>query len=217
MAGYFIAGTDTGVGKTFIAAALVRHFAQQKLAVIGMKPVAAGCELVNGEWLSEDVMQLREAANVTAPLHLINPYAFEPAIAPHIAAERLGVVITLPTILQAYQQLTVMADMVIVEGVGGVRVPLGPQLDTADLAVALGLPVILVVGMRLGCINHALLSVEALQARGLKLAGWVANQVDTDMLALEENQQALLARIAAPCIASVAWGTRPNFSALAPS
>ncbi len=216
MAGYFIAGTDTGVGKTFIAAALVRHFAQRSLKVVGMKPVAAGCELVDGEWLSEDVQQLRQAANVAAPLALINPYAFEPPIAPHIAAERAGVEIALPSIVQAYQQLSAMAQMVIVEGVGGVRVPLGPQLDTADLAMALGLPVILVVGMRLGCINHALLSVEALQARGLTLAGWVANQVDTDMLAQQENWQALQQRIAAPCIASVQWGARPDFSALAP-
>jgi len=213
-AGFFIAGTDTGVGKTFIASALVRHFVQRGLNSVGMKPVAAGCELVAGQLLSEDVAQLMAASNIAAPLRTINPYAFAPAIAPHIAAQAEGADIELAVIHQAYIQLSGMAEMVIVEGVGGFRVPLGDSIDTADLAQQLALPVILVVGMRLGCISHALLTAEAIQARGLKLAGWVANTLEPRMDALDENIHALQQRIPAPCLAVVGWDESPDFSAL---
>jgi len=213
-AGYFIAGTDTGVGKTFIASALVRHFAQRGISTVGMKPVAAGCELVAGQLVSEDVVQLVAASNVDAPLRTINPYAFAPAIAPHIAAHAEGTNIELAVIHQAYTRLCGMADMVIVEGVGGFRVPLGDSIDTADLAQQLDLPVILVVGMRLGCISHALLTVDAIQARGLTLAGWVANTLEPRMDALEDNIRALQQRIPVPCLAIVSWNESPDFSAL---
>ena len=213
-AGYFIAGTDTGVGKTFIASALVRHFANLGLKSLGMKPVAAGCELVAGQLVSDDVAQLVAAGNIEAPLRSTNPYAFSPAIAPHIAAQMEGIDIELAVIHQAYTQLCGMAEMVIVEGVGGFRVPLGDSIDTADLAQQLDLPVILVVGMRLGCISHALLTVEAIQSRRLKLAGWVANTLEPRMDVLEDNIRALRQRIPAPCLAVVGWNESPDFSAL---
>jgi dethiobiotin synthetase len=208
--GYFITGTDTGVGKTLIASALVYKFAQSGLKVVGMKPVAAGCKLVRGQLVSEDVTRLIAASNISAPLAQINPYAFAPAIAPHIAAKQAGVEIGLATIQEAYQALAQSADIVIVEGAGGFCVPLSDSLNTADLAQALNLPLILVVGMRLGCLNHALLTLEAIQARGLILAGWIANQIDPQMEAFEENLSALKQRIPAPCIATVLWNISPN-------
>lgn len=200
---YFIAGTDTGVGKTLITSALVYRFAQSGLRSAGMKPVAAGCEWQDGRLLSEDVVQLLAASNVAVDLDLINPYAFAPPIAPHIAAEKEGVTIDLARIKQAYHALQAEVDSVMVEGVGGFCVPLGPDTDTADLALALGLPVLLVVGMRLGCINHALLTLEAIQARGLRLSGWVANCIDSEMAALDDNIAALRLRLPAPCLGIV--------------
>jgi len=212
--GYFITGTDTGVGKTLVASTLVYQFSQSGLKSIGMKPVAAGCELVNGELISEDVTRLIAASNVVAPLAQINPYAFAPAIAPHIAAKQAEVEIELATVQKAYQALAARADVIVVEGAGGFCVPLGDNLDNADLAQALSLPLILVVGVRLGCLNHALLTVEAIQARGLVLAGWIANQIDPQMEAFDENLSALKQRIAAPCIATVLWSIAPDLSAV---
>lgn len=213
---YFITGTDTGVGKTYISSGLVRHFSSQGKHVAGMKPVASGCELSEhgiwqGQLVNDDVVALYEAGNVKAPLELINPYHFTPAIAPHIAAEKAGVEIDLDVILRSYHTLAEMADVVIVEGAGGFFVPLNDQHTLADLAVKLNLPVILVVGMRLGCINHALLTVEAIKARGLQLAGWVANQIDPDMSMFEENLASLRKRIDAPCLSVVAWQGNPEF------
>lgn len=212
--GYFIVGTDTGVGKTLVSSALVHYFALQGHRAVGMKPVAAGCERVDGQLLSEDVAQLRAASNVPLPLDIINPYAFEPPLAPHIAARMAHVRIDLATIQSAFKKAAEAADILIVEGVGGFRVPLGEDRDTADLAVLLGLPVILVVGMRLGCLNHALLTVESIVARGLKLTGWIANRVDPEMLAYEENLQALQERIAAPCLGVVSYLSSPEFKAV---
>lgn len=200
---YFIAGTDTGVGKTLITSALVHGFAQRGLRSAGMKPVAAGCAWQDGRLLSEDVVQLVAASNVEIDLDLINPYAFAPPIAPHIAADKAGVSIELPVIQRACKTLQGQVDRVMVEGVGGFRVPLGADIDTADLAQALGLPVVLVVGMRLGCINHTLLTLEAIEVRGLTLAGWVANCIDSEMAALDDNIAALRQRIPAPCLGIV--------------
>ncbi len=201
--GYFITGTDTGVGKTLIAAALIHGFAAAGGRVVGMKPVAAGAELSDGQWLNEDVSQLRAAANVDAPLASVNPYVFAPPIAPHIAASQAGVVISLDRIKTAFADLAALADVVVVEGAGGFLVPLNERQDMGDLAVRLDLPVILVVGMRLGCINHALLTVAAIESRGLPLAGWVANVVDAEMPYLEENLAALQQRISAPHLGTV--------------
>ncbi len=197
---YFVAGTDTGVGKTMVSSALLHAYAQQGLKSAGMKPVAAGCNEIDGRLVSEDVAMLLAAGNARTAFETHNPYAFAPPIAPHIAAAAEKVVIRPRVIHDAFRNLSAMADVVIVEGVGGFRVPLSEQFDTADLAQLLNLPVILVVGMRLGCINHTLLTTESIQARGLELAGWVANRIDPEMSAFEENLQALDQRIGAPCL-----------------
>ncbi|MHB1232796.1 MAG: dethiobiotin synthase [Burkholderiales bacterium] len=198
MSGYFIAGTDTGAGKTLVASVLIARMVAAGRRVAAMKPVSAGCVHTAEGWLNDDVARLRQAANVKLPLALINPYAFEPAIAPHIAAEQAGVEIDLEHIERAYREIAMLADTVIVEGVGGFLVPLNRRQNAADLALRLNLPLVLVIGMRLGCLNHALLTVEAIQRRGLTLAGWVANPVDPNMQAFDANLASLKARIAAP-------------------
>lgn len=210
---YFIIGTDTNAGKTYVASALVRHFADAGLKTIGMKPIASGCEPNQlGELMNEDVVALSAASNVHASLALINPYRFVPAIAPHIAAEQAGVEMHLEVIADAYQQLKSLAEVVIVEGAGGFLVPINQQQTLADLAVKLDLPIILVVGMRLGCINHALLTVEAIQAHGLQLAGWVANEIEPNMTMFEENLMSLQQRIPAPCLSVVRWQGAAHFN-----
>ncbi len=210
--GFFVTGTDTDVGKTYIASALVRHFVQQGYETIGMKPVAAGCESVNGELRHADVDALVAASNVQTALSNVNPYAFVPAIAPHIAAEQFGVNISLEKIQQAFDGLKSQAEVLVVEGAGGFCVPINQQQTMADLAVNFNLPVILVVGIRLGCINHALMTAASIKAAGLHLVGWVANRIDPSMPALEENIATLKAMIMAPCIADVAWNEEPSFS-----
>jgi dethiobiotin synthetase len=214
-AGFFVTGTDTGVGKTLISSALVYVFAQRGFNVAGMKPVAAGCRWEGGRLLSEDVAQLRAASNVLLEPDTLNPYAFEPPLAPHIAASRVGDSIDLGRIRNAFESAVARVDVLVVEGVGGFRVPLNETKDTADLAVMLGLPVILVVGMRLGCQSHALLTAEAVAARGLRLAGWVANCIDAEMAALEDNLAALKHRLHAPCLGVVPFAASPDFQAVA--
>lgn len=201
--GYFVTGTDTEIGKTLVSAALLHAFAQQGRSSAPMKPVAAGAEWRDGAWHNEDVDALVVAASVNPAAELVCPYLMQTPAAPHIVAEREQRTISLPHIVQCYRQLRQQAEVVIVEGVGGFRVPLTPQHDTADLAQQLGLPVILVVGMRLGCINHALLTAEAIQARGLTLAGWVANTLEPNMLCLEGNVAALCERLAAPLLGQI--------------
>lgn len=184
---FFITGTDTGIGKTYVACQLIKQYVSQGYRVVGMKPVAAGCELVDGQWVNEDVRLLTEASNVDAPLNLVNPYCFRAPIAPHIAAEQEQVNIQLEVIVQAYQALAELVDIVVVEGAGGLLVPLNAQHTIADLIEHLNIPVIFVVGMRLGCINHALLTLEVMQARGLTIAAWVANPIDKEMQCYQEN------------------------------
>jgi dethiobiotin synthetase len=209
--GFFITGTDTGVGKTLIACALLHALAARGLRVIGMKPVAAGARLQEGRLVNDDVTRLKAASNVTAPDELVNPYCFEPPIAPHIAAAKVGVRIELKRLREAYAALAAKAQCVIVEGAGGIVVPLGADFDTADLAADLGLPVILVVGMRLGCLNHALLTAAAIRRAGLPIACWVANQLDPDMLCAAENLSTLRERLRAPLLAHVSY--TPNIDA----
>ncbi len=192
---FFITGTDTGVGKTYVACKLIRDYVAQGYKTIGMKPVAAGSDLVNGQWVNDDVLRLEEASNVKAPRELINPYSFKEAVAPHIAAEKAGIVINIDVIKQAFQALSKLADIVIVEGAGGFLVPLNNQQSMADLPAALDIPVILVVGMKLGCINHSLLTVEAIKARGLKLHGWVANQIEPEMAFYNKNMVTIAEKI----------------------
>ena len=209
---YFVVGTDTNVGKTYVSSALLRHFATSGLKAIGMKPIASGCELdAQGEFLNEDVLALVQASNTVASMDLINPYRFIPAIAPHIAAKQVDVEISIDVIHSAYQQLKALADAVIVEGAGGFLVPVNQTQTLADLAFALDIPIILVIGMRLGCINHALLTVEAIRAKGLHLNGWIANQVDPGMAMFDENLESLQQRITAPCLSVVRWQGDVNF------
>lgn len=197
---FFVTGTDTCVGKTLISCALLHGFAGQGQRVVGMKPVAAGCDDAG---MNEDVRALLAASNVLASRGQINPYSFERAVAPHLAAKFVGVRISLERILQSYSELESQADVVVVEGAGGFRVPLNESQDSADLARQLKLPVILVVGMRLGCLNHALLTADAITRCGLKLAGWVANCVDGQMSMLNENIEALTERIKGPLLGVV--------------
>ncbi|WP_020167827.1 MULTISPECIES: dethiobiotin synthase [Methylotenera] len=192
---FFITGTDTGIGKTYVACKLIRQYIAQGYKVVGMKPVAAGCELINGEWVNDDVLKLEAASNIKVPRELTNPYSFKEPIAPHIAAELAGEVIELAVIKQAFNVLSEMADIVIVEGAGGFLVPLNDTVSMADLAGALNIPIILVVGIRLGCINHALLTAEAIQARNVSLAGWVANPIEPKMQQYNNNVEVIAKKL----------------------
>ncbi len=194
--GYYVTGTGTGVGKTLVSCALLHAFAARGQIVMGMKPVAAGCE--NGKWM--DVESLVAASAAVVSREQVNPYALTPAIAPHIAAEQSGINIDTGIICKAFAQLTEIADLVIVEGAGGFLVPLNEHQDGADMARALNLPIILVVGMQLGCLNHALLTARVVRATGLQLAGWVANRIDPKMIAFDENVLALARRLDCPLL-----------------
>ena len=205
--GLFVTGTDTGVGKTRVAVAILRALSDSGRRAVGMKPVAAG--LAADGSANPDVAALLDAGNVDAPLPDRNPFAFLPAIAPHLAAAEAGATIELAAIAAAYARLAARSDVVVVEGAGGALVPIDATHDMLDIAARLRLPVLLVVGMRLGCLNHALLSAAAIRARGLELAGWVANGLDPRMQALAANVEALSLRLHAPLVASIAWGTLP--------
>jgi dethiobiotin synthetase len=198
--GFFVTGTDTGVGKTLASCALLHGLRSSGLRALGMKPVAAGTEASTDGPVNADVIALRRASSWPAALNLVNPYCFEAPIAPHLAAAAAGVRIELAPILRAFETLTGSADAIVVEGVGGFLVPLNERQDAADLAVALALPIVLVVGMRLGCLNHALLTQQAITARSLRLAGWIANSIDPGMARFEGNLQALRQRIDAPLL-----------------
>ena len=197
---YFLTGTDTGIGKTFITCALLERARQLGLKAAGLKPVAAGTDAVGK---NEDVEQIRAASSLVLPDQIINPYCFSAAVAPHIAAAEAGVEIDFSRIVETCSTAAAQAELLIVEGVGGFRVPLGVDRDSADLAEMLGLPVILVVGMRLGCINHALLSAEAITQRRLRIAGWVANRIDPAMTRFDENLATLRGLLAAPLLGVV--------------
>ena len=201
--GLFVTGTDTGVGKTRVACALLRAFAARGLRSVGMKPVAAGTDAAG---ISEDVSALMAAANVAARPELVNPYTFPEPIAPHLAAARRGVAIRVDTIAGAYRDLAGRSDVVVVEGAGGALVPLDGTADMLDIAAALELPVLLVVGMRLGCLNHALLAALAVRSRGLVLRAFVANRIDPAMAVADENVRELCARMGAPLLADLAHG-----------
>ncbi len=201
----FVVGTDTGVGKTLVACGLVTRLRAQGLRVVGVKPVAAGTVAGAGTRQNEDVVALASASTPGFDPAQVNPYLFDEAVAPHLAAARLGLTIGLDHIVNCCTRLAAAADAVVVEGVGGFRVPLGDDFDSADLAVRLSLPVVLVVGIRLGCINHALLTAEAIAARGLRLAGWVANQIDVQMPLFHENVGAIKRRVNAPLLGTLPW------------
>ena len=196
----FITGTDTGVGKSIVSASLLRALQAQGVRALGMKPVASGCAM-SAEGLRNDDAELLRTHGSGAPDYaLVNPYALPEPIAPHVAAAQAGVEIRLDPIVAAFAALSTMSQCVVVEGVGGWAVPLSATLMQADLVRALKLPVILVVGLRLGCINHALLSARALDADGCNPIGWIANTIDPTMACVKENLATLRARLAAPCL-----------------
>ncbi|MGB5834547.1 MAG: dethiobiotin synthase [Thiohalocapsa sp.] len=210
MSGLFVTGTDTDVGKTEVTLGLMAALQQQGFSVLGMKPVASGGETAGSAVACEDALRLQAQGSVQVRYDLVNPFAFVPPIAPHIAAGRSGAEIELGMIRGAYDDLAAHADWVVVEGVGGWRVPLGPALAVDDLPVGLDIPVVMVVGLRLGCLNHSLLTAESIRARGLRLAGWVANLVDPEMLARDENIATLAALIDAPSLGVVPWLEQPR-------
>lgn len=203
--GVFVTGTDTGVGKTEIACALMRAAARAGRSVVGMKPVAAGARRVDGVMLNCDVEALRHASTVRVRRALMNPFLLEPAIAPHLAAYEAGVRLDIACIARAYRTIAARADAIVVEGAGGFRVPLDAHSDMADLVQRLRLPVVLVVGMRLGCLSHALLSAEAIERRGLAFAGWVANRIDPHMKRYADNVATLRERLNAPMMIDVPY------------
>jgi dethiobiotin synthetase len=216
MSGFFITGTDTGIGKTFVACALMRALQQRGLTVAPMKPIAAGVPIqaagvpipaagaveVAGVPMNEDVALFMDATGHRFPLRAVNPYSFRQAVAPHIAARLEGVEVDMTVMQSAYRQLAARAEVVLVEGAGGFLVPLSDSESMALIPAALQLPVILVVGMRLGCLNHALLTLEAIRSRGLALAGWIANSAAPGALmnAYEDNLSTLKRMIDAPLI-----------------
>lgn len=211
----FVTGTDTEIGKTLVSAAILHKLVQAGQRACGMKPVAAGAALRDGRLHNEDADMLAAAGNVHLPQHITTPFMFKEPAAPHIAAELEGKTIDTVPILTAYAEILAASDATVVEGVGGFRVPLTDTIDTADLAVQFNLPVILVVGLRLGCISHALLTAEAIISRGLVLAGWVANEVDPAMSFVDENIEAMEQRIPAPLLGRVPRLPRPSAAAAA--
>ncbi|MFV1997161.1 MAG: dethiobiotin synthase [Acidiferrobacterales bacterium] len=212
--GWFVTGTDTGVGKTLVAAALINKLANKGEQVVGMKPVASGCHNTGVGLRNPDAEILVAAANVKADYRDVNPYAFEPAVSPHLAAHEAGIKIELENVFKHFELLKQQSEIVVVEGVGGWMAPLGHVITNEHLAKSLGLPVILVVGLRLGCINHALLTAQAIEAAGLKLGGWVANTIDPDMERPTENVTTLRQRIPAPMLGQVPHLGRCDFRTL---
>ncbi len=198
--GYFVTGTDTEIGKTYVSCALLHAFSNHGKRVSAMKPVASGCHNSEQGLRNDDALQLIASCKHSLPYEIINPYAFEPAIAPHIAAQQADTSIDFSHLKQCFNRIAEQADITIVEGAGGWLVPLDNQQSIADLAATLALPVILVVGIKLGCINHALLTAAAIREKGVTLAGWVANRADPDCACIEENIQSITQRINAPCL-----------------
>lgn len=215
--GLFVTGTDTEIGKTRVTAALVKAYAKGGRRVAGVKPIAAGMEDIGDEHINEDVHALRTASPLPLTAQEIGPFQFEAACSPHIAAALEGRPIRRDAVLAAVNAVAAKTDLLIVEGVGGFRVPFGGDWDSADLACDLGLPVVLVVGLRLGCINHALLTAEAIRARGLELCGWVANTVDPKQAYVAENLDALAQGLgSAPCLGLVPRLPEPTPEAIYP-
>ncbi len=203
--GYFVTGTDTEIGKTYVSCAFLRAFSSHGKRVSAMKPVASGCHRSEQGLRNDDALQLIASSDHSLPYETINPYAFEPAIAPHIAAEQANISIDLSHLKQCFNTIAEQADITIVEGAGGWLVPLDNQHSIADLAATLALPVILVVGIKLGCINHALLTAAAIREKGVTLAGWVANRVDPNCACIEENIRSIRQRINTPCLGDLPY------------
>lgn len=211
MHGVYVTGTDTGIGKTLASCAMLHALRGRGLRAIGMKPVASGCEWSDGGWRNADARALQAAGEPGIAYADINPFALEQPLAPELAARDAGTEVTLAPILAAHARLASVADAMVVEGVGGWAAPLSATLDQADLVRALRLPVVLVIGLRLGCLSHALLSARAIAADGLRLAGWIGSHVDPHMARVDDNLAMLRARLPAPC-----WGVLPHRPDAAP-
>ncbi|MCC4608356.1 dethiobiotin synthase [Xanthomonas campestris] len=208
---FYVTGTDTGIGKTMGSTALLHALRARGRTAVGMKPVASGCERTAQGWRNEDALALQAASDPQPDYATLNPYALPAPLAPELAAADVGVTLSLDPITQAFAQLRTRADVVVVEGVGGWAAPLSADLDQADLVRALRLPVVLVVGVRLGCINHARLTAAAIAADGLDCIGWIANEIDPQMERSEDNIRMLHARLAMPCWGRIPW--RPGADA----
>jgi len=198
--GVYVTGTDTGIGKTLASSALLHALRGRGLRAVGMKPVASGCQATPDGWRNEDALALQAASDPVPAYADVNPYALPLPLAPELAARDAGVDIDLATLLAAHARLNAQADHVVVEGVGGWEAPLSASLRQVDVVRALSLPVVLVVGLRLGCLNHSILTARAIAADGVQLMGWIGNAVDPDMACREEHRAMLQARIAAPCL-----------------
>ncbi len=204
---YFVTGTDTEVGKTYVSRYLLKAGAQAGLSTLGYKPVSAGCERIDGKWVNEDARALQQASSISLPIEQINPVAFEPPIAPHIAAEVAGTPIDTTAIEQGLDALRQhQPDLLLVEGAGGWRLPIGGEGYLSDVVKSWQMDVIIVVGMRLGCLNHALLTAEAVMADGLALKGWIANQIVADMPFYRHNIQTLEELMPGPKLAEIPYG-----------
>lgn len=213
---FFITGTDTDVGKTTVAAGLLCAARRQGFSTLAIKPVASGCDVTAQGLRNSDALALAQQSSIKLPYAQINPFAFAPAIAPHLAAQQAGVKLDMATLQQAcLQVVNQQADLTVIEGAGGWRVPISASQTMADLAKALQLPVILVVGVRLGCINHALLTAETIARDGLTLTGWIANCLDPTMPALADNLISLEQHLKSPCLAQVPWVADANIEHIA--
>ncbi len=209
-AGFFITGTDTGCGKTEITLGLMQRWQQTGKVVLGMKPVASGATQTPDGLRNEDAQRIQRQCSLNVPYQQLNPFVYTSPIAPHLAAEEAGRPIVGTEIRDSFEKFAAISDLVIVEGVGGWRVPIGADMTISDLVRMLDLPVILVVGMRLGCINHAILTAESIQYAGIKLHGWVANHIDPDMQAQEGNLKTLSKWLSAPCLGDVPYLEQPT-------
>ena len=214
MTGVYVTGTDTGVGKTLASTCLLHALRSQGLRAVGMKPLASGCMHTVDGWRNEDALALQQASDPRVDYDDINPYPLPLPLAPEFAARAAGIEIALDPVLAAHARLAAQADAVVVEGVGGWMAPLSATLDQVDMVRALQLPVLLVVGLRLGCLNHALLSARAIVADGVHLAGWIASEIDPGMACRDENFEVLSQRLPAPCLGRLRWSPHPDPASL---
>jgi dethiobiotin synthetase len=215
--GFYVTGTDTGVGKSVASAALLYALRAGGRRAIGMKPVASGCERTPEGWRNEDALALQEASDPRPAYDDLNPYALPQPLAPELAAAEAGVTIALPTIVLAYERLAQQADAVIVEGVGGWAAPISATVDQVDVVRALKLPVVMVVGLRLGCISHARLTARAITDDGAQLLGWIANDIDPAMARIDENFAILQRVLPVPCWGRLPYAASPDPQAMAKS
>lgn len=211
---FYITGTDTGIGKTVASTALLHALRARGLRAVGMKPVASGCERIGGVWRNEDAIALQEASDPRPDYADVNPYALPAATAPELAAREAGIAIALPPIVDAYSRLAAQADAVVVEGVGGWAAPLSAQLDQRDLIRVLDLPVVMVVGLRLGCINHARLTAQAIAVDGARLIGWVGNDIDPALAQADAYFDLLQPRLAVPCLGRLPFSPEGDAKAM---